>query len=165
MNRFPLTRFIPPLSACLVLLLGVNAGHAAGNMLIGQWLVTGVKTNTSTMRTTRYHYDDARLFGRVFNFSTDRISDNTPENETCTSPVLKHSRMQAAELWGKSMAVTFDDPPPSPTHYELPVAHHSSVDVIFITCKEGLYGGSLGMPKGIEGAWLLRLGDNQLALR
>ncbi|MDH5218644.1 MAG: lysozyme inhibitor LprI family protein [Gammaproteobacteria bacterium] len=156
----------------LIMILQANACHASNNstnsmpeQLIGQWLVTDVKINTNSMRTQEYHYNDPRLAGRVFTFSRGSITDNTPESEKCTTPVFKKSRMLAADLWTKSMGATADDAPPTPYDYELSIKKQSEIEVNFFACIEGLYGGALGIPEGIEGAWLVSLDTDQFALR
>jgi len=91
--------------------------------IFGTWEVTGVHIDAGATRTLLYQHDDPRLRGRIFNFTRDRFTSNTPEERACESPTIA-TRLRINGLIESSMAGRAL-PPAIPTsddyHIQLPV--------------------------------------------
>ncbi len=134
--------------------------------LLGTWQVTEVHIDTAAAWRRYYQYNDPRLTGRLFTIGHQQLTSTTSEEELCVNPKVSIRRTTAAELIKNSMAGRRNTVPgtPTPKDYELPLADNAPVDVLSVSCKgDGLFGGDLG--HGIEGAWIVVLNKDQLALR
>ena len=134
--------------------------------LIGTWQVTEVHIDTAAAWRRYYQYNDPRLTGRLFTIGHQQLTSTTSEEELCVNPKVAIRRTTAAELIKNSMAGRRNTVPgtPTPKDYELPLADNAPVDVLSVSCKgDGLFGGGLG--HAIEGAWIVVLHKDQLAIR
>ena len=134
--------------------------------LIGTWQVTEVHIDTAAAWRRYYQYNDPRLTGRLFTIGHQQLTSTTSEEELCVNPKASIRRTTAAELIKNSMAGRRNTVPgtPTPKDYELPLTDDAPVDVLSVNCeKNGLFGGGLGHT--IEGAWIVVLNKDQLAIR
>ncbi len=134
--------------------------------LIGIWQVSEVHIDTGAMRTFLYQHNDFRLTGRLFTIERDRLITYAPEVELCTNPKITTTITTPVDLIGHSMAGReFLPEMPTPEDYELTLAKNKPVEVLSINCQEGLFGGGLGADGGIQGAWVVVLNNDKLAIR
>lgn len=132
----------------------------------GRWEVTEVHTNTEASRTPLYAWNDPRLVGRVFAFSRDQISNDSPENENCLSPQLKIIYVDPYELIRKSMAgYGYPAMQASARAYRLSFGRDGSVKTMRIYCKGTIWNGGLGADGGEQGSWVVLLDTNHILLR
>ena len=134
--------------------------------LIGTWQVTKVNIDTGASRRMLYQYNDPRLTGRLFTIAREQLTNNTPESQLCVNPKVVMHRTTALKLIGNNMAGRGYVPEtPTPKDYELPLANNAPVDVLSVSCKDGLFEGGLGPVEGMRGAWIIVLHKDQLAIR
>lgn len=135
--------------------------------LLGTWQVTQVLIDTGASWRMPYQKNDPRLTGRLFTITQQRLATNTPEeSKPCINPKVAVRHLTASELIKNSLAGRHTVPEaPTPKDYELPLAGNVSVDVLSVTCMDGLFAGDLGIVEGIKGAWIVALRKDQLAIR
>ena len=128
--------------------------------LIGTWQVTGVCINAGSARKMNYQHDDPRLTGRIFTMDTHKITTNARGEKLCVNPKVITHRTTASELIKNSMGGQL----PTLKDFELPFSDNEPVVAFTLSCKDGLFGGSMGPVDGIEGAWIIALRNGQLAM-
>lgn len=140
--------------------------------LIGTWQVTEVHTDQGDTRPTDYKYNIHKFLGRVFVFTTKSLMTNAPEPEDkrCDDPKVIVHRTTAGKVVGTSIASRpFFPVQPTPKDFQLPLSENTPVEVLSLLCKDGLFaknlGGALDSDVGINGAWLIVLNVEKLALR
>lgn len=134
-------------------------------LLVGSWQVSDVHVDTGATRRLSYQYNDFRLKGRIVTVGVNEISSDFPEKEICTGPKLNVQQMTTAKLIAKSMAGRGIEPmTPTARDFKFPIQGDILIDVISFKCREGLFAGSLGVKDGVEGAWIVLLSSNQLAM-
>ncbi|MBI3560535.1 MAG: hypothetical protein HY080_02300, partial [Gammaproteobacteria bacterium] len=129
---------------------------------IGTWQVTKVDIDRESTRTPGYGANDPQLVGRMFTFTTEKFTDNTPENETCTGPSAIRTHAIAAALIKDSMAGRGFPPVPTPEDFGLPLTSNTAVDYWLVKCTKEHIWGAVGQVKGIYGAWIVALSKDQL---
>lgn len=157
----------------LLLLAGtMPTSQASGipNSLLGRWQVTEVHTNTYASSRTYYGWNDARLRWRIFDVSDAALSDDTSDSSTCATPTASVTRMPLLKLMDESLGHPGGDDSdpyshPTPAAYELKATPDEQVDVISITCQDGLFQGDLGTDKGVMGAWMYLTPAGELVVR
>ncbi len=134
--------------------------------LIGTWQVSEVHIDTGATRTLLYQHNDFNLTGRLFTIDRNKLTTNAPEDIPCTYPKFTKTITTPVDLIEHSMGGRGLPPEtPTPEDYELPLAKNKPIEVLSINCQEGLFGGGLGIDGGIEGAWVVALNNNKLAIR
>lgn len=132
--------------------------------VIGTWQVAKVNVDTGASRRLLYQHDDPRLKGRLFTIGSDKIMPNTPERISCQRPTIARKRITSDLLIKDSMGWRGLDPQiPTTKDYELPISSNTPVEVLSVSCEDGVWCGSLGHE--IRGAWLVFMPNGQLALR
>lgn len=160
-------------SACQADTPQVTAPIALPPILIGTWQVIEVhtdqgKSNWSQTRKDKYNIN--KFLGRIFTYSLQQVTTNSPSDKLCEKPRIIVHHSTAAKVIDTSMASRpFDENRPTPKDFRLPLADNAQVEVLSILCKDGLFakglGGTLGSNVGINGAWLIILNQQKLALR
>jgi hypothetical protein len=134
--------------------------------LKGKWRIAEVHINSESPRTPFYAWNDPRLVGRFFNFTRNRITNDTLDDSECVFPNLKVSPVRLSELISKSMA-GYGYPPRSATahDYRLNAGQDKNSEVIQVFCNEGLWNGDLGLDDGVRGSWIFISSTDQILLR
>ncbi|MBI3561644.1 MAG: DUF1311 domain-containing protein, partial [Gammaproteobacteria bacterium] len=130
--------------------------------LIGTWQVTKVDIDKGASHTPGYQINDPQLVGRMFTFTTELLTNNTPENQTCTGPSVTRTHATAAALIKDSMAGRGFPPVPTPEDFGLPLTSNTAVDYWLVKCTKEHIWGAVGQVEGIYGAWIVALSKDQL---
>ena len=147
-----------------------HAPSAVPPNLIGTWQVTEVHTDRGDTRPSDYKYNVHKFLGRVFVFTPRLLTTNAPEDKRCDDLKIVAHHTTTGKVVGTSIASRpFDPNRPTPKDFQLPLSESAPVDVLSLLCKDGLFakflGGGLDPGVGIQGAWLIVLNKEQLALR
>lgn len=164
--RKNLRRAIAP--AVVTFLMAFSAGCAAQipDALKGSWQVAEVHINTESSRTASYGWNDPALRWRLFTFSDAQVTDDAPEESHCQAPQAKVTRMELGKLFGTSLAGDgYPVQQATPAGYAFKSSPAEAMDVISLTCREGLWQGGLGADGGLQGAWMYLAPDGHLILR
>lgn len=158
-------RFLP---AIVILLIWLIPGFSKGlpEIIKGKWQVAEVHTNTESPRTSFYVWNDPRLVGRLFTFTSAGITNDTPDDSECIMPNVKMISIQIDELISKSMA-GYGYPPRSATvaDYRLHFGKNSNSEAMQVYCNSNLWNEDLGLDEGVPGSWLFLESRDQVLLR
>ena len=136
------------------------------DIITGKWEVKEVHINTEASRTPLYAWNDPRLVGRIFTFESTAISNNTPENFTCSKPDVKTLITGLQNLISKSMAgYGYPAKKASATDYSLNINLKKNFEVMRIYCDGDLWNGTLGIDGEVQGSWLFFANTTRLILR
>ena len=141
--------------------------------LMGTWQVTEVHTDQGEShwsRTRNDKYNIHKYLGRVFVFTPQRLTTNSPEDKRCDDPHVAVHHTTAGNAVSTSIASRpFFPVQPTPEDFQLPLLDNAPIEVLSLQCSDGLFaknlGGSLDPDTGIDGAWLIVLSKDRLALR
>jgi uncharacterized protein YecT (DUF1311 family) len=132
----------------------------------GKWEVTEVHVDTEASRTPFYTWNDPRLVGRMFTFSPDQISNDTPENFECMTPRINLVIIGLDDLIKKSMAgYGYPAIRADAKAYQLDLGRDGNADIMQVYCKDKLWNGNLGAEADMQGTWLFPAGDNRILVR
>jgi uncharacterized protein YecT (DUF1311 family) len=132
----------------------------------GKWEVAEVHINTEASRTPFYSWNDPRLVGRIFTFSSDRILNDTPENFECLAPRINLAVIDLDDLIKKSMAgYGYPAVHADAKAYQLDLGRDGSADIMQVYCKGKLWNGNLGVGAEMQGSWLFPAGGNRILVR
>jgi uncharacterized protein YecT (DUF1311 family) len=126
----------------------------------GKWQVAEVHINTESPRTPFYAWNDPRLVGRFFTFTTSEIANDTPDDSECATPSVKAIPMRLQELVTKSMGGNA-----TATAYRLDLGKNTSAEGILVYCNGKLWNEDLGLDEGVRGAWLSFASTDRILLR
>ncbi|MDH6151989.1 uncharacterized protein YecT (DUF1311 family) [Paraburkholderia sp. WSM4179] len=132
----------------------------------GKWQVTEVHTNTQSPRTPFYAWNDPRLVGRLFTFTSNNITNDTPDDSECVTPSVKAAPMRLDELINKSMG-GYGYPPKSAAaaDYRLGLGQNNNTQAMRVYCNGDLWNKDLGLDNGVRGSWLFLSNTDQVLLR
>lgn len=141
--------------------------------LIGRWQVTAVHTDQGGINTSRnaaHKYNIYKFLGRVFDLTPQRLTTNAPQNKYCDGPKIILHHTTAARVVATSLASRpYNMARPTPKDFQLPLSGNAPVEVLSLMCDDGPYvrnlGGDLNPNVGIDGAWMIVLNTQQIALR
>jgi uncharacterized protein YecT (DUF1311 family) len=132
----------------------------------GKWEVAEVNINTEASRAPFYAWNDPRLVGRIFTFSPDQISNDTPENFECLTPWIKIAVTDSDELIKKSMAgYGYPAIHADAKAYQLDLGRDRNPEIMQVYCKDKLWNGNLGAERNMQGSWLFLTDGNRILLR
>jgi uncharacterized protein YecT (DUF1311 family) len=134
--------------------------------LSGIWQVRTVHINMAASRRAGYGLNDPRLRGRLFNFSHEKVTNDTPEATVCFLPKVSTASTNIVELIGKSMAgYGYPSRQSTPGDYGIEINRAAIAEVISISCAGRIWEGGLGADNGPNGAWIFFRPDGELVLR
>ncbi len=160
-------------ASCQAKVVSDPAPTALPPTLIGTWQVAEVHTDQGQSQwslTRDDQYNIHKYLGRVFVLTPQRLTTNAPEDKRCDEPKIIAHRTTAGKVVGTSIASRpFDPVRPTPKDFQLPLTDNTPVEVLSLLCRDGLYdknlGGGLDPGVGVQGAWLIVLNKEKLALR
>ncbi|NIE62736.1 lysozyme inhibitor LprI family protein [Burkholderia sp. Ax-1719] len=126
----------------------------------GKWQVAEVHINTESPRTPFYAWNDPRLVGRFFTFTTNAITNDTPDDSECATPSVKEVPMRLQELVTKSMGGNA-----TATAYRLDLGKSTSAEGMLVYCNEKLWNEDLGLDEGVRGSWLSLASTDRMLLK
>ena len=150
-----------------------SAPVALPTSLIGMWQVTAVRTDQGEINRSRNganKYNIYNFLGRVFDLTPQRLTTNAPQDKYCDAPKIIVHRTTAARVVATSLASRpFNMARPTPKDFQLPLSDNAPIEVLSLICDDGPYvrnlGGDLNPNVGIDGAWMIVLNKQQIALR
>lgn len=132
----------------------------------GRWEIGEVYINTEASRTPLYAWNDPRLVGRIFTFTSNQISNDTPERLECVKPNVSATSAEPHQLIKKSLAgYGYPARDASIEDYRLDTGRKGKVEVIRVYCGGSLWNGGLGVEGGIRGLWFFFIDTNRVVLR
>ena len=145
---------------------GSKPGKPLSPTLIGTWQVTEVHIDRGTSRRLHVQRNDPALKGRLLTISNKKMTSDISYGDVCDEATALSNRMTAGDLIKSSMGRRWITPEiPTAKDFELPVAENEPLEVLSVSCKDGLWGSELGRREGIRGAWIVVLPEGQLAMR
>lgn len=142
--------------------------HAAEDpvYLVGRWKVIKVRINQSGSRRLNYELDDSRLIGRIFRFSRNKITNDTPEASVCEKPQISTELINMFDLIGGSLGgYGYPSRRVAPADYGINVNPAYRVTLMRVTCDGRIWEGGLGAGNGPNGAWMVFFTNETLAIR
>ena len=151
----------------------ISAPVALPASLIGTWQVAEVHAdqgNAHWSGTKEDKYNIYKFLGRVFVLTPQHLTTNAPRDKRCDTPkiIVHHTtagRVVETSIASRPLAMAR----PTPKDFQLPLSDDAPVEVLSLICKDGPYvgnlGGGLNPNVGIDGAWIIVLNKEQLALR
>lgn len=151
----------------------ISAPVALPASLIGTWQVAEVHTdqgNAHWSGTKEDKYNIYKFLGRAFVLTPQRLTTNAPRDKRCDTPkiIVHHTtagRVVETSIASRPLAMAR----PTPKDFQLPLSDDAPVEVLSLICKDGPYvgnlGGDLNPNVGINGAWIIVLNKEEIALR
>lgn len=145
--------------------------------LLGTWHVSEVRPDRGDTHQRVYKANPHKYLGRVFEFTRERLTTNANwgfrYRDRCEAPQIIVHRTTALKAVSQNLCSRLLEPvQPTPADFGLPLANDAKVEVLSPLCADGLYAKRMGgchydkpPPDEIQGAWLIALAPDQLALR
>lgn len=130
------------------------------NTIVGIWQIVEVRLNTESARTSYYAWNDPRLVGRFFTFTTKEIANDTPDDSECTNPSVAVITVPLQDLVTKSMGGNA-----TATDYRLDSEKNGVAEGMFVYCGRKLWNEDLGLDNGLRGSWIYLADADRILLR
>jgi len=140
-------------------------------LMLGAWQVTSVLTDQGKKTQVQGlgdKYIIPKYLGRIVSLESDRLSINTPYDETCEMPEFFSHKSSAEKIIAKSISSRFPEPShPTPQDMGLALKNNTLVNVLYLVCEKKLRAKDEGMSALADltnVVWFIQLDKNKLAM-